>query len=49
MLLMCLPMVVLVGALVATGAVGGGAILYAMGCMLMMGVMMLFMSGDHRH
>jgi hypothetical protein len=39
----------LIGALVVTGAVGGGAILYAVGCLLMMGAMMLVMSGGHRH
>lgn len=49
MLLMCLPMAVLVAALVATGTLGGGAVLYAVGCMLMMAVMMVFMSGGHRH
>ena len=42
--LMCLPMVAIVGFLVLTGAAGGGAILYALGCMAMMGVMMLFMN-----
>ena len=44
MWLMCLPMVAIVGFLVLTGAAGGGAILYALGCMAMMGVMMLFMN-----
>src|SRR5665647_2039452 len=30
--LMCLPMLLIVGYLVLTGAAGGGAILYALGC-----------------
>ncbi|SMO77664.1 hypothetical protein [Propioniciclava tarda] len=52
--LMCLPMVAIIAYLVLTGAVGGGAILYALGCMAMMGVMMLFMNhgsgtSGHRH
>jgi hypothetical protein len=42
-------MALLVAALVATGTLGGGAVLYAVGCMLMMAVMMMFMSGGHRH
>jgi len=48
MLLMCLPMVLLVAALVATGTLGGGAVLYALGCVGMMGAMMLVMSAGHR-
>ena len=44
MWLMCLPMVLVVGYLLLIGAVGGGAILYALGCLIMMGAMMLFMN-----
>lgn len=42
-LLMCAPMLAVVGFLVATAA-GGGAIGYALLCMAMMGAMMLFMN-----
>lgn len=52
-LLMCAPMLAVVGFLVATGAAGGGAIGYALLCMAMMGAMMLFMNqgsaGGHKH
>ena len=54
--LMCLPMLLIVGYLVLKGATGGGAIVYALGCVAMMGVMMLFMNhgggagnSEHRH
>ena len=49
-LLMCAPLVLVVGYLVLAGKVGGGAILYAVGCLVMMGVMMAMMnhgSGDN--
>lgn len=49
-LLMCAPMVLVVGYLVLAGKAGGGAILYAVGCLAMMGVMMAMMnhgSGDN--
>jgi hypothetical protein len=42
-LLMCAPMLLVVGYLVLTGRAGGGSIFYAVGCMAMMGVMMLTM------
>ncbi len=59
-LLMCAPMLLVVGFLVVTGRAGGGSIFYAVGCMLMMGVMMALMNrgsssddpanhGEHRH
>ena len=44
MWLMCLPMLLIVGYLLLTGAVGGGAIIYALGCLVMMGVMMRLMN-----
>ena len=43
-LLMCTPMLLVVGYLVVTGRAGGGAIFYAVGCMAMMGVMMAMMN-----
>ena len=48
MLVCCIPMLVVAGALVVTGAVGAGAIVYAVICMAMMAAMMLFMPG-HKH
>ncbi|HEY3408977.1 MAG TPA: hypothetical protein VGK53_12460 [Propionicimonas sp.] len=42
-LLMCAPMLLVVGYLVLTGRAGGGSISYALGCMAMMGVMMMVM------
>ena len=43
-LLMCAPMLLVVGFLVLTGRAGGGAIFYAVGCMALMGVMMAMMN-----
>jgi hypothetical protein len=43
-LLMCAPMLLVVGFLVLTGRAGGGSIFYAVGCMAMMGVMMAMMN-----
>ena len=43
MWLMCLPMVLLVGALIAT-RLGLGGLIYAAGCLLMMGLMMAWMN-----
>lgn len=55
-LLMCALMLLVVGYLVVTDKAGGGAILYAVGCLAMMGVMMALMnhgpddhSSGHRH
>lgn len=48
MVAMCLPVLVLVGVLVAGGVAGGGAVVYALLCAAMMAVMMVLMSG-HRH
>ena len=42
--LMCAPMLLVVGFLVLTGRAGGGAIFYAVGCMAMMGAMMAMMN-----
>jgi predicted lipid-binding transport protein (Tim44 family) len=41
---MCVPMLVIIGALIATGALGVGGLLYALGCLAMMGVMMMWMN-----
>ena len=46
MMAVCLPMVVIVGALVATGVVGAGAIAYAVLCTAMMAAMMMLMRRD---
>ena len=48
MMAMCLPMLVIVGALVITGVAGAGAIGYAVLCTAMMAAMMMLMRGD-RH
>lgn len=43
-LLMCAPMVLVVGFLVLTGRAGGGSIFYALSCLGMMAVMMVLMN-----
>lgn len=48
MLACCVPMLVIVGALVVTGVAGTGAIVYALVCTAMMAAMMFFMPG-HKH
>ena len=48
MLACCIPMVLVVIALVATGVAGAGAVAYALLCIGMMAAMMLLMPG-HRH
>ena len=48
MLVCCIPMLLIVGALVVTGVAGTGAIVYALICTAMMAAMMLFMPG-HKH
>ncbi|WP_034712510.1 hypothetical protein [Intrasporangium chromatireducens] len=49
MLACCIPMLVLVIALVATGVAGSGAVLFALLCIGMMAAMMFLMPGGHRH
>lgn len=49
MIACCIPMLVIVGVLVATGVVGSGAILYAFVCLGAMAVMMFAMPGDGHH
>jgi hypothetical protein len=48
MIACCIPMLVIVGVLVATGVAGAGAILYAVVCLAMMALMMRLMPGSHR-
>lgn len=45
----CIPMLIIVGVLVATGLAGTGAILFAVVCLGMMALMMLAMPGGHHH
>ena len=49
MWLMCVPMLLLVGTLITTGRLGAGGLLYALGCLLMMGVMMAWMNHGTNH
>lgn len=48
MIVCCIPMLIVVGILVATGVAGSGAILYAVVCLGMMAMMMFAMSREHR-
>lgn len=48
MWLMCLPMLVIVGLLILSGSAGLGATVYALACLGMMAVMMLFMQHGTR-
>jgi hypothetical protein len=47
MIACCIPMLVIVGILVATGVAGTGAILFAVICLGMMAAMMFAMPGRH--
>ena len=49
MIACCIPMVVVAVALIATGTVGIGGIVFALACLGMMAVMMFPMGGGHRH
>ncbi len=49
MWLMCVPMLLIVGTLIATGGLGAGGLLYALGCLLMMGLMMAWMNHGTNH
>ncbi len=44
----CVPMLLIAGALVLTGTVGIGGIVFALACVGMMAVMMFSMGGEHR-
>ena len=45
---MCLPMLLIVGLLLLSGSAGFGAAVYALACLGMMAVMMLFMNHGAR-
>jgi hypothetical protein len=49
MIVCCIPMVVIVGVLLATGVAGTGAIVFAVLCLGMMALMMFAMPGGHNH
>ena len=49
MLACCIPMLVVVFALVASGVAGAGSIIFALLCVGMMAAMMFMMPGGHRH
>jgi hypothetical protein len=49
MMLMCIPMLLIAGLLVVTGAAGTGAVVAAVLCMAMMAAMMFMMPGGHSH
>jgi hypothetical protein len=49
MLVCCIPMIVIVVALVAFGTASAGAFVWALGCIAMMAAMMFMMPGDHDH
>lgn len=47
MIACCIPMLVVVAALIATGIAGSGAIIYAVVCLALMWLMMKAMPGNH--
>ena len=49
MIACCIPMVLVVALLVLTGAAGSAAVLFAVLCIGMMGLMMFLMPGGHGH
>lgn len=49
MMLMCVPMLLIAGLLVVSGAAGTGAFVAAVLCMAMMAAMMFVMPGGHSH
>lgn len=49
MLACCIPMVLIVVSLLASGAAGAGAIVFAVICLGMMTLMMFTMPGGHKH
>ena len=49
MMLMCVPMLLIAGLLVVTGAAGTGAVVAAVLCMAMMAAMMFMMPGGRSH
>ena len=49
MIACCIPMLVVAVALIASGTVGIGGIVFALACVGMMAAMMFSMGGEHRH
>lgn len=49
MLVCCIPMVAVVVLLVVSGTASAGALVWALGCVIMMAAMMRFMPGGHGH
>ncbi|MBV6761468.1 MULTISPECIES: hypothetical protein [Rhodococcus] len=49
MIACCIPMLVVAVALIASGTVGIGSLVFALACLGMMAVMMFSMGGEHRH
>lgn len=49
MLICCIPMIAVAVLLVTTGVAGSGALLWALGCLIMMAMMMFMMRGEHTH
>ncbi len=49
MIACCIPMVVIVAVLIATGAAGSGSLIYAAICVGAMALMMFAMPGGHKH
>ena len=47
MIACCIPMLLVVAALVISGVVGAGALVFAVACLAMMWLMMRAMPGDH--
>lgn len=48
MMVMCVPMLVIVAVLVATGVAGAGAVVSALFCVAIMAAMMMLMPGHRR-
>ena len=49
MWLMCVPMLLIVGTLIATSGLGAGGLLYALGCLFIMGVMRAWLNHGTNH
>jgi hypothetical protein len=49
MLVCCIPMVAVVVLLVVSGTASAGALVWALGCVVMMAAMMFLMPGGHGH
>lgn len=49
MLVCCIPMVAVAVLLVVSGTAGAGALVWVLGCVVMMAAMMFLMPGSHGH